>query len=213
MPHRFPTFHTVNHPLVQDKLSRLRDKDCPVTQFRYLVRKITMLLAYEAFRDLPMTTRTTETPLATFQAPVLAGPPPTIVPILRAGLGMAEAVVDLIPSASVGHIGIFREHDTKQPMEYLVRLPPDSGQLHVITDPMLATGGSLIHACDVLNKHGIDNSRIRVMALVAAPEGVEAFTKAYSAIHVYCAALDSHLNENAYIVPGLGDAGDRIFGT
>jgi uracil phosphoribosyltransferase len=213
MLHHFPSLHIVNHPVIQDKLSRLRDKNCPMGEFRELVRKITVLMAYEALRDLPMTTRQIETPMATFQAPVLAGPSVTIIPILRAGLGMSDALTELLPEASMGHIGVYRDHATKKAIEYLVRLPPDVGQNYVITDPMLATGGSLIHTCKVLNEHGIDNRRLRAMVLVAAPEGVKALTDVFPDIPVYGATLDDHLNENAYIIPGLGDAGDRIFGT
>ena len=209
----FPTLHIVDHPLVQHKLTQLRCKERPPIGFRGLLREITLLMAYEVLHDMPLGTQLIETPVALMQAPVLAGEPPVIVPILRAGLAMAEALQELIPTASMGHIGLYRDHVTKMPVEYLVRLPPYTGQMHIIVDPMLATGHSLIHACDVLNKNGVDDSHIRVLALVAAPEGVAAFVSAHAAIPVYCAALDSHLNEQAYIVPGLGDAGDRIYGT
>lgn len=170
-------------------------------------------MAYEALRDLPIATKSITTPLTTMDAPVLASPVPTIITILRAGLGMSDALSEIIPEAKIGHVGIYRDHETKAAVEYLVRLPPNVGQEYVITDPMLATGNSLIHACDVLNKNRISDKNIRVIALVAAPEGVKAFAEAHPTIQVYCAALDSHLNKDAYIVPGLGDAGDRIFGT
>ena len=209
----FPTLHIVSHPLVQHKLTQLRCKDRPPIGFRGLLREITLLMAYEVLRDLPLSTSLIETPVAPMQAPILAGEPPVIVPILRAGLSMAEALQELIPTARMGHIGLYRDHETKEPVEYLVRLPPYAGQKHIIVDPMLATGHSLIHACDVLNKNGVADSYISVLALVAAPEGVTTFTAAHPTIPVYTAALDSHLNEHAYIVPGLGDAGDRIYGT
>jgi len=209
----FPMLHVVVHPLVQHKLTQLRCKERPPIGFRGMLREITLLMSYEVLRDLPLSTQLIETPVAPMQAPVLAGEPPVIVPILRAGLAMAEALQELIPTARMGHIGVYRDHETKEPVEYLVRLPPYTGQKYIVVDPMLATGHSLIHACDVLNKNGIDDSRISVMALVAAPEGVAAFTAVHSTIPVYVAALDSHLNEHAYIVPGLGDAGDRIYGT
>lgn len=209
----FTNLHIVTHPLVQHKLSQLRDKTRPSIGFRGLLREITLLMSYEALRDLPLSSTQVETPVAVMQAPVLAGSPPTIVPIIRAGLAMADAVQELVPTASTGHIGIYRDHDTKQAMEYLVRLPPNDGQIFLITDPMLATGNSLIHATQVLLNNGVRREQIRVLALVAAPEGVTAFAAHWPEIPVYCAALDSHLNEHAYIVPGLGDAGDRIFGT
>ncbi len=203
----------VDHPLVQHKLSRMRDKDCPVGLFRVLIKEIALLMGYELTSGLKMTTRKIETPLVTMDAPVLDGQEPAIVPILRAGLGMAEGLQELMPTAAVGHIGLYRDHDTKQPVEYLVRLPQADGRLFIIVDPMLATGHSAVHAAEVLVKHGVPPEKIRYMALVAAPEGVSTFHKAFPQIPVFTASLDSHLNENAYIVPGLGDAGDRIFGT
>ena len=212
-PRSFANLHVVTHPLVQHKLSQLRDKTRPSIGFRGLLREITLLMSYEALRELPLTTMQIETPVAKMEAPALAGAPPTIVPIIRAGLAMAEAVQELVPTASTGHIGIYRDHDTKQAMEYLVRLPQNDGQLFLITDPMLATGNSLIHATQVLLNNGVRREQIRVLALVAAPEGVAAFAAHWPEIPIICAALDSHLNEHAYIVPGLGDAGDRIFGT
>lgn len=203
----------VEHPLIAHKLTQMRDKDRPPIGFRGLLREITLLMAFEALRDLPLTTIGIETPITPMQAPVLAGPAPTIVPVLRAGLGMSEPLLELLPTASVGHIGVYRDHDTKRPVEYLVKLPNNEGQPFIVVDPMLATGHSLIHACDVLNARGIKDTQIRVMALVIAPEGIATFAEKHPRIPVYGAALDERLNENAYIVPGLGDAGDRIFGT
>jgi uracil phosphoribosyltransferase len=213
MSSQFSNFHEISHPLILDKLTQMRSKDRPSIGFRALLREITLLMAYEALKDLPLTTTQIETPVAPMEAPILSGPSLAIIPVLRAGLGMSDALLELIPTSSVGHIGVYRDHETKKPIEYLVRLPENKGQIYVVTDPMLATGNSLVYACDVLNKNGIKDEQIRVMALVAAPEGVKVFEAAHPKIPVYCAALDSHLNENAYIVPGLGDAGDRIFGT
>lgn len=213
MPDRFPSLHVIDHPLIQDKLSQLRDKDRTSIAFRGMLREITLLMTFDALKDLPTTTCQIETPLTKMDAPVLADPMPSIIPILRAGLGMSDPLMELIPGANIGHIGVYRDHDTKEPVEYLVKLPEAKGQPYIVVDPMLATGNSLSYACDVLNKHGIVDEQIRVMALVVAPEGIETFAAKHPKIPVYCAALDSHLNENAYIVPGLGDAGDRIFGT
>jgi uracil phosphoribosyltransferase len=170
-------------------------------------------MGYEITRPLPISYETIETPLTTMRAPVLAGKKVAIVSILRAGLGMAEGLHELVPSARAGHIGLYRDHDTHRPVEYLVKLPEPEGRLFILVDPMLATGNSAVHAVDVLNRHGIDSRNIRFMALVVAPEGMEVFAKAHPDVPVYAAALDDHLNEHAYIVPGLGDAGDRLFGT
>lgn len=208
-----PNLFVLDHPLIQHKLSMMRDKDCPRTLFRGLLREIALLMGYELTKDLVLTTRAVETPITTMDAPVLAGREPVIVPILRAGLGMAEGLQELIPTAPVGHIGLYRDHDTKQPVEYLVRVPPHEGRQVIMVDPMLATGHSAVHAVRVMVGQGVAPADIRFMALVAAPEGVKVFHDAWPMVPVYTAALDSHLNENAYIVPGLGDAGDRIFGT
>jgi uracil phosphoribosyltransferase len=208
-----PNFFCVDHPLIVHKLTQMRDTSCGTLGFRTLLREISSLIAYEISRELPLTTRRIRTPLVEMDAPTLATPDPCIVPVLRAGLGMAEGLLDLMPTAQVGHIGVYRDHETKKPVEYLVRLPKNNGQNFFVVDPMLATGNSLAHVCDVLIGHGIVANKIRVMALVAAPEGVRQFAAAHPAIHVYCAALDERLNENAYIVPGLGDAGDRMYGT
>jgi uracil phosphoribosyltransferase len=209
----FPNFFCVDHPLILHKLTQLRETQCKPFGFRTMLREISMLIGYEISRDLPMTTRRIQTPITAMDAPTLAIPDPCIVPVLRAGLGMADGLLDLMPTAQVGHIGVFRDHETKKPVEYLVRLPKNIGQNFFVVDPMLATGNSLVHVCDVLIRHGIAPDKISVMALVAAPEGVRQFASSYPTIRVYCAALDEKLNENAYIVPGLGDAGDRLFGT
>ncbi len=205
--------YIVNHPLVQHKLSIMRDVETSTGSFRRLLREIALLMGYEVTRDLPVEMREIETPLTKMQAPFIAGRKLVIVPILRAGSGMADGLLELAPSARVGHVGLYRDEETKQPHEYLVKLPSAEGRVFILVDPMLATGNSAVHAVDVLNRHGVANENIRFMALVAAPEGVQRLHEAHPDVPVYTAALDSHLNENAYIVPGLGDAGDRLFGT
>lgn len=209
----FPTLHVLDHPLIKHKLTLMRDKATPTIQFRQLLREIALLMGYEITRDLPLTTMEIETPLTKMQAPIIKGKKIAIVPILRAGLGMAEGLMELIPAARIGHIGLYRDHDTKRPVEYYVKLPEPEGRIFILVDPMLATGYSAAAAVDALNKRGIGDENIRMMSLVAAPEGVRVLSTAHPLIPIYVAALDSHLNENAYIVPGLGDAGDRIFGT
>jgi uracil phosphoribosyltransferase len=209
----YPNFFCVDHPLVLHKLTQMREVGRESFGFRSLLKEISKLIGYEISRGLPVAQRKITTPLAEMMAPTLAGPVPCIVPVLRAGLGMADGLLDLIPTAQVGHIGVYRDHDTKQPVEYLIRLPKNVGQAFFIVDPMLATGHSLAHTCDVLVRHGVAPEKISVMVLVAAPEGVRYFQSRYPAIRAYSAALDEKLNENAYIVPGLGDAGDRMFGT
>jgi len=210
---RHPNVHILDHPLIQHKLTHMRDKRRSTSGFRTLLREISLLMGYEITRDLPLTTERIETPLTEMDAPVLSGKKLAIVPVLRAGLGMAQGLHELVPSAREGHIGLYRDHDTHQPVEYLIKLPEAEGRLFIVVDPMLATGNSAVYACDVLNRHGVTDENIRFMALVAAPEGVETFCRAHPKVEVFAAALDSHLNENAYIVPGLGDAGDRMFGT
>ena len=191
----------------------MRDQRRSTMGFRQLLREIALLMGYELTRDLPLTTERIRTPLVEMDAPVIEGRKVAVVPILRAGLGMADGLLELMPGAREGHIGLYRDHDTRQPVEYLVKLPDPSGRLFIMVDPMLATGNSAVHAVDVLNRHGVSDDRIRFMSLVSAPEGVRVFHAAHPAVKVFTASLDSHLNENAYIVPGLGDAGDRLFGT
>ncbi|HEX7640695.1 MAG TPA: uracil phosphoribosyltransferase [Burkholderiaceae bacterium] len=210
---RFPNLFIVDHPLVQHKLSHMRDKDASTRSFRALLREIALLMGYEITRELPLATKAIDTPLTPMDAPVIAGKKLVIVPVLRAGMGMSDGLLDLIPSARVGHVGVYRDKETLQPVEYLVRLPDLKERDFIVCDPMLATGNSAAHAVDVLRERGVEQSRIRFMALVAAPEGVTAFQAKHPEVKVYVAALDSHLNEHAYIVPGLGDAGDRLFGT
>ena len=205
MSTKFPTLHIVNHPLVQHKLSVMRDKNTSVKDFRTLVGEIAMLLTYEATRDLPMTTKTIE-------APVLAGKKLAIVPILRAGLGFEDGILTLVPSARVAHIGMYRDEETLVPHFYFLKYPKDITDRDVlIVDPMLATGGSADMAITKMKELGCKS--IKLMILVAAPEGVQYIYDRHPDVEIYCAALDDHLDKNGYIVPGLGDAGDRIFGT
>lgn len=209
---RFARLRIVDHPLVQHKLSIMRQKETSTNVFRQLLREITVLMGYELTRDLPLTLRRIETPLSPMQAPTLAGKKQVIVPVLRAGLGMTDGLLELMPSARVGHIGMYRD-ENKQPVEYLVRLPEITDRIFIVCDPMLATGNSAVHAVDVLKQRGVPADSIRFLALVAAPEGVQVFQDAHPDVDVYVASLDEKLDENAYIVPGLGDAGDRLFGT
>lgn len=210
---RFPNLYILNHPLIQHKLTHMRDKDTSTRTFRELLREITLLMGYEITRNLPLTTVRLETPLQTIDAPIIAGKKLVVVPVLRAGIGMSDGLLELVPSARVGHIGVYRDPDTHLPVEYLVRLPDVSERIFILCDPMLATGNSAVHAVDVLKKRGVTAENIMFVALVAAPEGMEVFRRAHPDVKVYVASLDSHLDEHAYIVPGLGDAGDRLFGT
>lgn len=209
---RFPNLTILDHPLILHKLSHMRDKNTSTRTFRELLREITLLMGYEVTRNLPLTTRAIETPLVPMQAPVIAGKKLAIVPVLRAGIGMADGLLELIPSARVGHIGVYRGPDLK-PVEYLVRLPEVEGRTFILCDPMLATANSAVHATQILKDRGVPAKDIVYLALVGAPEGAAAWTRAHPDVQCYIAALDSHLNEHAYIVPGLGDAGDRLFGT
>ena len=202
----------VKHPLLQHKLTLMRDKTTPSAVFRQLLREIAHLLAYEVLRNLPTTTKHIETPLEEMDAPILAGKKLVLVSILRAGNGLLEGMLDLVPSARVGFIGLYRDHKTLKPVQYYLKLPEAMEERHcVVVDPMLATGNSVIAAIDQLKENGARN--IKFVCLLAAPEGIEALTTAHPDIEIVTAAIDSHLNENGYIVPGLGDAGDRMFGT
>ncbi len=209
---RFPNLYILDHPLIQHKLTHMRDKRTSTRTFRELLREITLLMGYEITRDLPLTNESIDTPLVTYDAPVIAGKKLAVVPVLRAGIGMSDGLLDLIPSARVGHIGVYRDKN-HHPVEYLVRLPDIQDRTMILCDPMVATGNSAVHAVDVLKQNGVPANQIIFVALVAAPEGVTVFQQAHPDVKLYIAALDSHLNEHAYIVPGLGDAGDRIFGT
>ena len=204
--------HVLNHPLIQHKLAILRNKNTSVKEFRELVSEISGLMCYEATRNLPTMEVEVETPVAVAKCKMLAGKKLAIVPILRAGLGMVEAMVDLIPSAKIGHIGLYRDPETHKPVEYYCKLPDDVANRQVyVVDPMLATGGSAVAAIDFLKQHGCKN--IIMMNVIGCPEGVKAVQEAHPDVEMYLAALDEKLNDHAYIVPGLGDCGDRIFGT
>lgn len=209
---RFPNLHIVDHPLIQHKLSIMRQKETSTNVFRQLLKEITVLMGYELTRDLPLSSRKIETPISEMEAPTLAGKKQVIVPILRAGLGMSDGLLELMPSARVGHIGMYRD-ENKRPVEYLVRLPNVTDRLFFVCDPMMATGYSAAHAVEVLLKRGVSADSIKFLVLVAAPEGVQVMLERHPKIEIWVAALDECLNENAYIVPGLGDAGDRLFGT
>jgi uracil phosphoribosyltransferase len=210
----FPNLYILDdHPLINHKLNHMRKKDTSTGQFRHLLRDIALLTGYEATRDLHTITEQIETPLMSMDAAVVDEWEIAIVSILRAGLSMAEGLHGLLPGAREGHIGVFRDHETKKPVEYYINLPSARTTRFIVADPMVATGNSAIHAVDVINRHGVSDDRICFVGLVAAPEGVRAFHEAHPNVPLYTAALDDHLDENAYIVPGLGDAGDRIFGT
>lgn len=202
----------MDHPLIQHKLTFLRDKNTGSLEFRTLVSEIAMLMCYEATRDLPLEEVETETPVAVAKTKVIAGKKLAFVPILRAGLGMVDGVLALVPSARVGHIGLYRDPDTLQPVEYYCKLPADIEEREVIVvDPMLATGGSAIDAISQIKKR--NPKEIKFMCIIAAPEGLDALKEAHPDVDIFVGALDDHLNDHGYIVPGLGDAGDRIFGT
>lgn len=204
--------HVLDHPLIQHKLAILRNEKTGVKEFRELVSEISGLMCYEATRNLPTEEVDVQTPVAMAKCRMLAGKKMAIVPILRAGLGMVDSMIDLIPSAKVGHIGLYRDPDTHMPVEYYCKLPDDIGNRVVfVVDPMLATGGSAIAAIDFLKKRGCRN--IIMMNIIGCPEGVKAVQEAHPDVELYLAAVDEKLNDHAYIVPGLGDAGDRIFGT
>ncbi|KAF0466068.1 uracil phosphoribosyltransferase [Pediococcus acidilactici] len=205
-------FEVLDHPLIQHKLTLIRDKNCSTKEFREIVNEISTLMAYEVSRDMPLEDVEIETPIGRSIQKQISGKKVAIVPILRAGLGMVDGMAELLPVARIGHIGMYRDEETLKPTEYFVKLPSDISERQVfVVDPMLATGGSAIMAVDALKKRGARD--IRFCSLVAAPEGVKALEEAHPDIDIYTAALDEKLNEDGYIVPGLGDAGDRLFGT
>ncbi len=202
----------INHPLVQHKLTYLRDENTGSKEFRELVGELAMLLTYEATRDLPLEETTVKTPVAEAKTYVLAGKKLGIVPILRAGLGMVDGMTRLIPAARVGHIGLYRDPQTLKPVDYYSKLPPDTSERDmIIVDPMLATGGSAVAGINVIKRAGAKS--VKLVCIIAAPEGVEAVQKAHPDVDIFIAAIDEKLNDHGYIIPGLGDAGDRLFGT
>ncbi|MDR7543391.1 MAG: uracil phosphoribosyltransferase [Armatimonadota bacterium] len=207
-----PNVHVFDHPLIRHKLTILRDRQTGHKEFREITEELAMLMAYEATRHHPVREVEVQTPLATTTGWSIAGQEIAVIPILRAGLVMETAISRLIPTARVGHIGIYRDHDTLQPVSYYAKLPPDiADRQAMILDPMLATGGSTVAAIDILKRAGC--KAIKVMAIIAAPEGVKKVHDAHPDVDIFTAAVDSHLNDKGYIVPGLGDAGDRLFGT
>ena len=202
----------LSHPLITHKISRLRDKNTGTNEFRKLVEEIAMLEGFEALKDLPLENVEVETPIETCMTPMIAGRKLAIVPILRAGLGMVEGLISLVPSAKIGHIGLYRDEETFEPHEYFCKLPqPIEERTIVVCDPMLATGGSAIDAISMIKKHG--GKKIKFVCIIAAPEGVKRLAEAHPDVQIYIGNLDRCLNEKAYICPGLGDCGDRIFGT
>lgn len=216
LPSRFmssmkETTFIYDHPLISDKLARLRDRTTKVALFRQLVEEITTLMLYEVAKNLPCEDALVETPLAKAHCRVLAGEPPVLVPILRAGLAMADPLLRLLPHSPVGHVGLVRDHKTLEPIRYLVKLPPMAGRPVWVLDPMLATGGSVSEALSILKEHGADN--ISLFSIIAAPEGVARLEKDHGDVRLFIAVLDERLNEKGYILPGLGDAGDRLYAT
>lgn len=204
--------YTFDHPLIQHKLTHIRDEKTGTKEFRELVEEVAMLMAYEITRDLPLQETVVKTPVAEAKTKIIAGKKLGLVPILRAGLGMVDGILKLIPAAKVGHIGLYRDPESLQPVEYYIKLPTDVEERDLIViDPMLATGGSAVAAIEFLKKRNVKN--IKLMCLIAAPEGIAAMQKAHPDVEIYVAAVDEQLNDHGYIVPGLGDAGDRLFGT
>ena len=204
--------YVFDHPLIQHKVTKMRKIETPVKEFRDLAREVSLLMGFEATRDLPLKEIEIETPICKTKANVLEGEDIAIVPILRAGLGFVDGMLELVPTAKVGHVGLYRDPDTHEPVEYYCKLPTDIEKRKVfVLDPMLATGGSAVAAIDFIKQRGAKD--IRFMCLIAAPEGIKVLSEAHPDIDIYIAAKDDHLNEHAYIVPGLGDAGDRLFGT
>ena len=207
-----PNIIITNHPLIQHKITKLRDKNTGTAEFRSIVSEIAMLMAFEAMRDLDTEDIPVETPIEMTDSPVIAGRKQAIIPVLRAGLGMTDGILRLVPTAKVGHVGMYRDPVTHEPHEYYCKLPdPISERIIIVTDPMLATGGSAVDSIRLIKERG--GKKIKFMCIIAAPEGVEVLSKAHPDVQIYIGHLDRELNENAYICPGLGDAGDRIFGT
>ena len=207
-----PNIIITNHPLIQHKITKLRDKNTGTAEFRSIVSEIAMLMAFEAMRDLDTEDIPVETPIEMTDSPVIAGRKQAIIPILRAGLGMTDGILRLVPTAKVGHVGMYRDPVTHEPHEYYCKLPdPISERIIIVTDPMLATGGSAVDSIRLIKERG--GKKIKFMCIISAPEGVEVLSKAHPDVQIYIGHLDRELNENAYICPGLGDAGDRIFGT
>ncbi|MBE6133600.1 MAG: uracil phosphoribosyltransferase [Erysipelotrichaceae bacterium] len=209
---KYTNFHEIDHPLLKHKITKLREKDTKTNEFRQIVKEIAFIEGYEALRDLPTHLREIETPIEKTWQPSISRKKLCFVPILRAGLGMEDGMLELVPGATCGHIGLYRDEETKKPVEYYCKLPGDICDRHVyLIDPMLATGGSAMGAVEILRKHGAQ--KITFICIIAAPEGVKAFCEAHPDVEVFCGVVDRELNDDAYICPGLGDCGDRTFGT
>ncbi len=213
MKQSFPNLHIIHHPLIQHKLTLMRMEETKSGQFRQLLREITFLMGYELTKDFPTKAVTIKTPIIETTGHIFDDHDVSFIPILRAGLGMADALRELMPTANEGHIGLYRDPITHHPVEYFVKLPANKDQMFIVLDPMLATGYSAVKAIEILLAHGINRKNIRFLALITVPEGITVFNEKFSDIPIYVAALDERLNENAYMIPGLGDAGDRLFGT
>jgi len=211
--YNFPNLKVIHHPLILHKLSHMRDRQTSTKTFRELLKEIALLMGYEMTRELSIVHKEIETPVCSMSAPILDGKKPAIIPILRAGLGMADGLLNLMPGARVGHVGMYRDPDTKRPVEYMRKLPSAADRDFFLVDPMLATGYSAAAGVDVLVDHGVRPHRIHFMSLVASPEGVQVMLEQHPDVAIYTASLDERLDDNAYIVPGLGDAGDRLYGT
>lgn len=205
--------HLLEHPLIQNKLTTLRRTQTPTRIFRRVLRELGLLMGYEVTNNLPLGRERITTPLTEMEAPVIVGKEPVVVPILRAALGLSDGLLELLPSARVGHIGLYRDETTHRPVQYLCKLPELEDRKVILVDPMLATGHSALAAIDLLIEKGAAASEIRFLSLIAAPEGVGVLREAHEEVHIYVASVDERLNEHAFIVPGLGDAGDRLFGT
>ncbi|MGB0934995.1 MAG: uracil phosphoribosyltransferase [Alphaproteobacteria bacterium] len=212
-PSQYPNLHIFDHPLIQHKLTMMRQEETPSSMFRALLKEIVMLMGFEATRNFPTKLVDINTPVAPMKAPMLDSPDVAIVPILRAGLGMSDGLLELLPTAKEGHIGLYRDPETKRPVEYMVKLPEVENRTFIVVDPMVATGHSAVHGLKVLLDRGVPREKLIFMALVASPEGIEVFNQEFGDVPLYLASLDDCLDDHMYIVPGLGDAGDRIFGT
>lgn len=213
MKHTFDNLHIIHHPLIQHKLTLMRMEETKSGQFRQLLREITFLMGYELTKDFPTKSVPIKTPVAQTTGQLFDDHEVSIIPILRAGLGMADALRELMPTANEGHIGLYRDPISHKPVEYYVKLPKIENQTFIVLDPMLATGHSAVKAIEILLEQGVSRSNIRFLSLITVPEGISVFNEKFGDIPIYVAALDERLNDNAYMVPGLGDAGDRLFGT
>ena len=210
----FENVHLLDHPLIQHKLTLLRDKNTPSLLFRSLIKEISMLMGYEITRDLPLKSKQVETPTTTMESPLIAGRKIAVISMLRAGLGMSEGLLELIPAAKEGHLGVFRDPKTGRFDTSMIKIPDSTeGRVIVVTDPIIATGQTISYAIDVLNNHGVNDDRIRLMSIIATPGGLTTLNRRHPNVHVFIAGMDQELDENNHVIPGLGSAGNRMFGT